>query len=86
MKTGNRLKVLEGHCDIISSICIYNNQFIISTDLSSLVVVWNIRKKFKVMYELTLHSDDVYKSLVLNDHLYTCSKDGSIVVRYSKRY
>ena len=39
-----------------------------------------INERLDKQYEVTLHSDSVYCSLILNKRLYTCSKDCSIVV------
>ena len=80
LRTGTRVTVLQGHCDIVSSVCVYKDRYLLSADYSSLVVVWDIKDKFKRAYECTLHSDAVFHLLIANDCLYSCSRDGSIVV------
>ena len=83
MRTGSRIATLQGHCDIVSSICVYRERYLISCDFSSLVVVWDIKEKFKRSYECTLHSDAVYHVMIADDRLFSCSRDGSIVVGVS---
>lgn len=39
-----------------------------------------MKTKYRILYEMTLHGAEVYSSMIFEDRLYTCSKDGSIVV------
>ena len=39
-----------------------------------------MKQDFKQLFEVTLHSDSVYKLLVFNNTLYSSSRDGSVVV------
>lgn len=64
----------------------YHQRYLISCDFSSLVVVWDIKEKFKSLYECTLHSDAVYHVMIADDRLFTCSRDGSIVVGASSNH
>ena len=39
LRTGKRVTVLQGHCDVVSSVVVLDGRYLISADLSSLVVV-----------------------------------------------
>lgn len=90
LRTGKRVTVLQGHCDVVSSVVVLDGRYLISADLSSLVVVsivlgmesqvWDIKEKFKRVYEVTLHSSDVFCLIVFDGRLYSSSRDGSVVV------
>ena len=49
---------LQGHCDVVSSLVIYKNHYLISTDLSSLIVVVDLNREMilrfgRLMKDLT---------------------------------
>lgn len=44
LQTGEPITSLKGHCDVVSSLCVYQNHYLISTDLSSLVMVQSMNQ------------------------------------------